>query len=272
MNTLGGQYIGGSAGDPALERLTGQDATSNPAFGYLQTLAGEGPEYLRPTARGDFREEGNPYLASLMENIKSTVLPGIASQFSEAGRYGSNMFADTSARAATESLAPFAFQNYENERNRELAAANSLGGFQLAGAQNIGQLEAGDRSRQLGAAGQLGGEFSAERNRMQSAMGFAPDLAGEDYRDIAALRGVGSQIEGQTQAGISEDIARHNFEQLEPRDRLAAYMQLIGGNFGGTSQGTTTSTTPYYQQSPWMDAAGLGLSAAGAAGGLGLGK
>lgn len=85
-------------------------------------------------------------------------------------------------------------------------------------------------------------QYGNERQNQLQASYFAPQLAQADYNDIRALAGVGAQREGQTQSGIDEAIARHDFEQQDPRQRLRDYMALVQGNYG--FQGSTQTQNP----------------------------
>ncbi len=76
---------------------------------------------------------------------------------------------------------------------------------------------------------------------MLNALNAVPGYAQADYADIAQLADVGRQREAMAQALINDQIARWNFEQQMPADKLAQYAQLIRGDFGGT----TTTTAPY---------------------------
>jgi len=87
-------------------------------------------------------------------------------------------------------------------------------------------------------------DYRAGRNEMMSAAAGAPGLAQQDYFDIGQLMGVGSAYQSQDQAQIAEDMSRYNYGQMEPYQRLAAYMGLIGGNYGGTSTQQGTALVP----------------------------
>lgn len=76
-------------------------------------------------------------------------------------------------------------------------------------------------------------QYGNERQNQMRAMLFAPEAAQADYNDLRALAGVGSQREGQTQSAIDEAMMRHNFPLDEGWDRLARYMGMVQGNYGG---------------------------------------
>lgn len=102
--------------------------------------------------------------------------------------------------------------------------------------------------------------YADERGAMQQAMNLAPQLAQLDYADFDQLAAVGQSREQMQQALINDQIARYNFAQQLPYNKLAQYMGLLQGNYGGTA----TTTTPYQR-----DIAGGVLSNAGAAWALG---
>jgi len=103
--------------------------------------------------------------------------------------------------------------------------------------------------------------YQAERTNQQRAQLFAPDLANQDYYDIAKLGEVGSARESINQQGIDEAMNRFNFENQAPWQQLQQYMGMIQGNYGG--QGTSTATGP-------RKSVGAGLLGGGVAG-AGLG-
>jgi hypothetical protein len=101
--------------------------------------------------------------------------------------------------------------------------------------------------------------YEQERQNQLAALGAVPDLAAEDYRDIARLAEVGTAREDTAQQEIDDTKARYDFAQMEPWERLARYAQLIAGNYGGT----TTVTMPSQRRSVGQGL--LGGATAGAA-------
>jgi len=86
--------------------------------------------------------------------------------------------------------------------------------------------------------------FDDERTRMMQGMAFAPTLAAADYTDIAKLGEVGGVREDLTQQGINEAMARHQFGEMEPWQRLGLYQNAIQGNYGGSTSSTGTQFLP----------------------------
>jgi len=189
-------------------------------------LTAAGAAELGKTLGGAYLN-ANPYLQSAIDaasrgvtrNYQDAVAPGIDSAFSLAGRYGSG--AHVAAHDAAE---------------KNLAA------------------QLGDLAGNLGNQG-----YAAERANMLNALNAVPAYAQADYGDIAQLADVGRQREAMAQALINDQIARWNFEQQMPADKLAQYAQLIRGDFGGTQ----STTAPY--------SSGAGILG-GATSGAGLGS
>ncbi len=103
--------------------------------------------------------------------------------------------------------------------------------------------------------------YEAERGRQMQAASMAPTLANQDYQDLAMLRGVGAEREAQAQRGISEQMARYDFDQNRQARALQEYMgtMMPVASLGGTSQSTQTQTQ---KSDPMQTALGLGMMAA----------
>lgn len=84
-----------------------------------------------------------------------------------------------------------------------------------------------------------GGAYQQERQAMLQALGLAPAYSEAAWGDISRLAEVGAEKQEMEQALINEQIARHEFEQMEPWERLANYLNMISGEMGGV----TTSYT-----------------------------
>jgi hypothetical protein len=119
---------------------------------------------------------------------------------------------------------------------------------QFAGAGRYGS---GAHARALaGALAETAGDlayrdYGQERQNQLAALAAVPELAAEDYRDIARLAEVGTAREDAAQQQIDDAKARFEFAQMEPWERLARYAQLVSGNYGGT----TTVTMPGQRRS-----------------------
>lgn len=138
------------------------------------------------------------------------------------------------------------------------ARAGRTGGSPLAA-------EALGRGVSRGMAPYLFGEYGRERGIQENAAARAPSLAREDYFDIGQLAQVGAAREGKAGESLAEQIARFNFGQSEPTNRIAQFMGLIQGNYGGTSTATQTARQA---SDPLGMGIGTGLGLAGTVGGF----
>jgi hypothetical protein len=105
--------------------------------------------------------------------------------------------------------------------------------------------------------------YQGERENQMKAGLLAPQIAQQDYFDASKLAEVGGVREDLSQQGINEQMARHDFYQMEPWQRLQLYNNLIQGNVGGT---TTSETTAPRRSLGFGDI----LGGASSLGGLGL--
>lgn len=167
---------------------------------------------------------GNPYLSGAIDTavrpitqaFTDQVMPGIDSNFSAAGRYGSG-------------LQGAAY----NDANTVLA-------------QQIG-----DVSTQMSYQ-----NYVDERNRQMQAMGMAPQIANQDYVDIAALGQAGQGYDQYNQSLIDANIDKWNYNQNINWDFLTNYIGLLNGN----NYSTQTTKTPK-QGNAWTSILGGALSA-----------
>jgi hypothetical protein len=202
---------------------------------YQQSLSGIGA-----TAGGSFLG-ANPYQAQMMQaatrpleqQFSQQVLPGIASLYSKAGRYGSGAMQGALGQA-TESY------------GRALGDITS----------NI--------------AGQ---QYQAERGLQQQAQlaqsqlaGLAPTIYGQQYIPSQQLAQVGAAREAIAAQPLQEQMARYQFSQQLPYQQLSGYLSSVYGSPMG-SYGTQTTSMP---SNPLINtAAGAGL---GYLGGQALGS
>lgn len=80
--------------------------------------------------------------------------------------------------------------------------------------------------------------YNTERGNQMNAMSMAPTYANQDYTDLSALSDVGSAQDAYSQNLTNADIDRWNYNVNLPNNNLANYMNLIQGNYGGTSTST----------------------------------
>ncbi len=184
---------------------------------------------------------GNPLMGASQDALMDTV----------SGRYldpGANPYVGGAVDAAVARFLPQATSRF--------LSGGATGGGLMGRAQGEGVASA--------VAPVYANLWNRERDRMFDAANLAPAYAQNDYRDLAAVAGVGAQREAQAQRGIDEAMRRHEFQQMEPWSRLGVYRDMTAGNYGGTTTGQQTMTIP--QPNPWAQAFGLGLGGLGTLG------
>jgi hypothetical protein len=243
-NVLGGGF-GGDAGaknfaNASMYGAFGGDAG---AKGYATDVLGG--KYLN----------SDPYQDSVFQNVQQKVMPTVNSQFMGAGRYGSNLHADTATRALTESYAPYASQQYQSGLDRMGQAAGMADSMYN---NAYGRMASG--------AGMATDMYNTDVANRFGAAGMAPTFAANDWTDINALSNIGGQQQQLGQQELNDAAARWDYYQQLPYNKLGQYQNNIGGNYGGTTVGKTQ--TPQPSMFSQVAGAGLGLLGSGLSGGM----
>lgn len=158
---------------------------------------------LTNTLNGSYLEQGNPHLQNaigaatrpVMQAYNDQIMPGLDSNFSSAGRYGSGAHAMASADA---------------------------------GGQMMDQV--GDISSQMTYQ-----NYGDERQRQIQGMLFAPELAAQDYKDIGMLGQAGAGYDRHNQNVINADVQKYNYDQNSDWNFLSDYMGMLNGAPGGST-------------------------------------
>lgn len=238
QRALGGSPVTQAAQQQLTGTLGGDYLQSNPAFGYLE-----------PTASGEMIGQ-NPYLDAYFDRGADRITDAFMS--AQVGGGAGGAYRD---QALMQGLGDFATDLYGGAYNQERAN-------QIAAAQSLGNVYAGERENQL------------------RGMLFAPQMANQDYFDIGQLANVGGQYEAQQGLELQDEMNRFAFGQEAPYDQLNRFMayaqgvpnyqttvsqqpiyrnqgaSILGGALGGASLGNQIGLPP------WLGAiggAGLGL-------------
>jgi hypothetical protein len=165
---------------------------------------------LSATALGGFLT-GSPYQQQmitaaarpLVQQFSESVVPGISSQFSRAGRYGSGAM------------------------ERALGTASESFGRALGDVTSniVGQDYARERGFQQQAIGALG-----------TAAQQAPQMFAQQFLPSQALAQVGAQREAIAGQPLQEAIQRYNFAQQLPYSQLSGYLSSVYGSPLGNLQ------------------------------------
>jgi hypothetical protein len=165
---------------------------------------------LWATARGEMLsgpDSPNPYLTGLLNQSDEAIMSKVASLASGSGRYGSGAMGSTLGKAMGDSRNAILYQNYDAERQRQLAASGLL-------TQTYGQ----------------------GLDRMGQAASFLPQIEQLRYDPAMRMMGLGSILDQRAQAELEGQISRWDAEQNAPWQRLSAYNSIVApmGQQGGT--------------------------------------
>ena len=138
-----------------------------------------------------------------------------------------------------------ASQNYFDAINQAQSGASQAGRYGSGAQENLFNRAGTTLANTLtNKAGEMSyTNFANERARQDAAAGNAPQLAQADYFDINQLANVGQAQEGYQQAALEDDIARFNFEQNLPQNKLNQFLTQIAGVPQGSESTTTQSSS-----------------------------
>ena len=205
-----------AAGNPLAQQ------TAN--FTSQQMNAPDRQSFVDPSARGYMQDvtqgkylQNNPYVDDMADMISKKVQAQANNAFAGSGRTMSGAQARGVTGAIGDSLTNLYYNDYARERGLQQQGAGQLAG--LAGYdQSLSNADIANRFR---------------------AAGMTPMAQQSMFANAQALSDVGKARRAYEQLGINEDMARHQFGQEEPWQRLERFMGIVGsGNYGGT----TTST------------------------------
>jgi hypothetical protein len=218
------------------------DATQQGIEGMTNAAGGQlSSDYLTRVVNGDYLNAGNPNLQALQDSIRASVMPSVNSTFSNAGMVGSTAHQGLLAKALTQGMAAPMFQNYENERARQMQAAQFLPQLEANIAQNqitAGQIGEGYEQRNLDADRQLW-----EENRAAPIRGLS-----EVFPYLQGIAGLGGQQQGTTTTSQKTPLG----QQILGGAMMGA--SLLGGNpmgMIGTGLGNVAQGAPWTYGSSW---------------------
>lgn len=215
----------------SFEGMANRAMNGNPLMGQSSSEVGRilSGDYLDPNNNPGFQGALSAAVRPVTDAFRNEVMPGIDSSFSSAGRYGSGMQG----------------QAYSN-------ASHNL-------ARGIGDISSNMAFKNYG----------MERGNMLNALGMAPALAAEDWKNLSMLGLAGQGLEGYDQRLIDAERERYNYNANKDMAYTQNYIGMLGGPPPVTTTGTTTTKTP--APNPFVTALGLGLQGASMLGGMPMG-
>jgi hypothetical protein len=168
---------------------------------------------LLDTASGKYLDQPNPYLQKMLDANSANVANNVNAAASSAGRYGSGAHTGVLTKELTNATLPVLSQNYENERQRQIAAS-----------------------------GQAAGLFGQGADRALQTASMGSELTDALYDPSRRMGAIGDFYGGRSQANLDALIAKFNQDQAAPWQRLGA-LQNVAQGIGGMG-GTAMQTSP----------------------------
>lgn len=228
---------------------------SKPSSSSTDTMTVSPPDYAVPYIQGGFQQAQNSFNQGGPQYYPNDTFVPFAPQSEQAMALtqqratGGSPVTQSAQNYATQSLNgdfmgnnPWLDQTFDRAVQRSRLALDSQ--FGTAGRDIQAQLpfrtdQVNDLTTSI-----YGGAYDAERNRMQATLPYANQLANQDYVDLAALQGVGSQVEGQAGRVLQSQMDRWSFNQMRPEQALDTYLNRI---MQGTGMAGSQQQTPIYQ-------------------------
>lgn len=187
-------------------------------------------------------QDPNAYIGAVTDAATRAATSGVHSQYAGAGRTGDSPIAQAAiARGIADSVAPLQFNSAEAAQQRNFTSGENLASRQFTSGENLAQRQfTGGQN----AVSQGMSAYDAERQRQLQAAGMAPATDAAQYAPAQQLENVGAQQEQKSGQTLQDQIDRFNFDQNLPQQKLADYMNIVGGqNWGqsGTTNGTNIS-------------------------------
>lgn len=201
-----------------------QNYTTRTLNSPVQSQFGTG---TNPYATSVYQNGSNPYLDAKFNQAADQIQNRLQSGFAGSGR---NIEAGRPvAKEEFSELATGIYGGaYESDAARRQQAALTAQGIGAQGYES-------ERDRMYN-------DMQSQYARQAQAAGMAPGLAATDYQDIAALGGVGTQVEDLAGRYMEDQARRFDFEQNRAGQNLDNYIARITGSYPG-QQGTMTTPT-----------------------------
>lgn len=159
------------------------------------------------TAGGYYVNAGNPYFQGMMTNLGNAMRPQIDSAFAGAGRGGSGAHAQAFASALADQGGRLAYQNYGDERARQIAASQDYSPQQFM--MGVGQQQEAKQGQYLGdAAARWDFAQNQPAQKLAQYMGLVgnrsyggQNVSSQPYTGNGTMQGIGAGISGLSALG-----------------------------------------------------------------------
>lgn len=184
------------------QTVTDTTAATQGAWDQGMAQAGNNASLINKTVNGDFLSSGNPYFQGMVGQIGQAIRPSIDSAFAGAGRLGSGAHANAYASALADQAGKLAYQNYGDERGRQIAASQDYSPFNFMG--NVGAQQEQKQGQYLADAAQRWDfEQNKDANKLAQYMSLignrsygGSNVSTQPYTGNSTLQTVGTGLAG----------------------------------------------------------------------------
>ncbi|HEX6824745.1 MAG TPA: hypothetical protein VF077_00400 [Nitrospiraceae bacterium] len=207
----------------------------------------EGPSYFPGNTVADFNDKINTGQGYLSETAgqnaaKNDTQIDPATQFGlKAYDVANNPYVTGMAKASTEPI----IQQLKEEVLPGLRSGAIATGTQGSSRQGISEAQGMERAARAAMntqSGIYGQAYGQGLTTMSNTLSQMPALQSMSYQPGQVMTGIGEQQRGLEQAKIDAEIAKHNYNQQLPYQKLVEYGNQVSKPFGGTSTSDVTAT------------------------------
>jgi len=184
------------------QTVTDTTAATQGAWDQGMGQAGRNADLINYTAGGGFLNSGNPYFQGMVDQVGRAIRPNIDSVFAGNGRLGSGAHANAYASALADQAGRMAYQNYGDERGRQIAASQDYSPFAFM--SGVGQQQEAKQGQYLADAAQRWDfEQNKDANKLAQYMSLignrsygGSNVSTQPYTGNNTLQTVGTGLAG----------------------------------------------------------------------------
>lgn len=184
------------------------------------------------TIAGDYLSAQNPYFSSMADAITRKVVPSVGAQFAGSGRYGSGLHGRATADALSEQIGNLAYQNYADERTKQLQASAMAPALAAQDYADIASLSEVGRTKEDLEQARL-----TETYNKWLADQTQPISALQNYQSLLSGNYGGSSTGVTSSPTAKRDVLGSSLGSAMTAAALGSMFGLTGGSLGAAAGG-----------------------------------
>lgn len=250
--TSKGDYLHANPQNTEFDKLYNEflEVKQNPAYQEYE-------KYIRKTTDDRLKQAGLLFQESakqIKKQYEETVFPQIKSQFSTKGKLSSKQYENMMAlsyeklgKELKDLAREIYVKQFDSAEQYKMQAIQNIERMHSQSHQNrvhtaslLNENYAQERIHQLNAVSQLSQQKMQLMQTKLLAAKISPLVAQQDYYDLAQLSQVGKIRENLAQTQLTDEVNRWNYKNNLPSNKLAHYIGLVSGGYGGESLNSET--------------------------------